>query len=132
REGKHCRCRKRRAPPKRSCGKAQVVHEISQPSGQPDIAHFLPDLCDTAQFQRGLPSGLLLLQTGEHQVIYAAIDVVLQFAIQAALQIAETDPVPKLFHHPFPLSKINWTAPVSRAQPSFSTASCFRPEEVKE
>src|SRR2546425_4108322 len=55
REGKHCRRRKRRAPEKRSCRKAQVVRQISQPSSQPNVAHLLPNLRSAPEFQRGAP-----------------------------------------------------------------------------
>ena len=41
---------------KRARGEAEIVHEIPQPSGQPDVAHFLPDLREAAEFQHGLPA----------------------------------------------------------------------------
>src|SRR4029434_10154887 len=63
REGKHCRRRKRRAPEKRSRRKAQFVHEISQPSSQPDVAHLLPNLHGATEFQLNAPSRLGLWQT---------------------------------------------------------------------
>ncbi len=132
RERKHCRCRKRRTAEKGSCRGAQVVYKVPQPSSQPNVAHFLPDLCDAAEFQGSPPSGLRLRQTGQHQVIHATVEMVAQLAIQSALQLSTPKPVEQLLHCQSPSSKINWTAPVSLAQLSFSTASCFRPEAVKE
>ena len=56
RERKHCRGRKRGTAEKGTRGEAQVVREVPQPSSQPNITHFLLDLRDAAEFQRGLPS----------------------------------------------------------------------------
>jgi hypothetical protein len=116
---------------KRPCGEAQVVEEIAQPSSQPNIANFLLNLRDAPELDRGLPSRLRCRQPCPYQIIHAAVDVIVQFTVEIALQSSPPEPVQQL-HHQLPSLKINWTAPVSLAQLSFSAASCFRPEGVKE
>jgi hypothetical protein len=88
RERKYGGGRKRRAPAKRSYRKAQVVYEISQPSRQPDVAHFLSNLCHAPEIQHRTPSRLGLWQTRTNQITDAAVDVVFQFAVQFVLQLA--------------------------------------------
>ncbi len=68
RKRKHCRRRKRRAAEKRSRREAQVMHEIPEPSIQPDIAHFFPKLRCAPEFQRYAPSRLGFWQTRMNQV----------------------------------------------------------------
>jgi hypothetical protein len=48
---------------KGACGEAQVVDEIAKPSREPDIAHFLLNLRDAAEFKQGLPTSFLSWQT---------------------------------------------------------------------
>ena len=57
-KGKYCRRRKRRAPNNRSRRETQVVHQIPEPSIQPDVAHFLPKLRFAPEFQRNASSRL--------------------------------------------------------------------------
>ena len=73
--------------------KREIVREVPQPSGQPNISHFLPNLCDAAKFQHRLPSSLRLRQARTRQLIYSAIDVVLQFTIEVTLQVSPPEPV---------------------------------------
>ena len=61
----------------------------------------------------------------------AAIVVVLKLAVEAALQRSAAEPVQEPDHR-LPSSKIRLTAPESRAQLSFSTASWRRPAGVRE
>lgn len=101
-------------------------------TGQPDIAHLFADLGETSDFQRRPPPGFALRHTREHQIADPAVEMILQFAVEPALEMTASKPIRYLLHGRPPSSKINWTAPESRAQLAFSTASCFRPEAVKE
>jgi hypothetical protein len=49
-----------------------------------------------------------------NEIIHPAVDVVLQLAVQVALQFSQPEPVENSAHCAVPSSKINWTAPVRR------------------
>ncbi len=92
-EGEYGCCGKGGTADKRARGEAQVVNEVSQPARQPHIAHFFADLGDAADFEGGLTPGLLLRQTGSHQVAGAAVEVVAELAVEISVQAAQAKPV---------------------------------------
>jgi hypothetical protein len=131
REGKQRRGGERRATKERTQREAEVVEEIAQPAGEPDIADFLAHLGQAADFEHGAAARFLFRDAGGDQIGDAAIDVVLELAVQAALERTSAEPVEERDHRP-PSSKMRRTAPERRAQLSFSTASCLRPAAVRE
>jgi hypothetical protein len=74
-KGKYCCRRKRRASNNRSRRETKVVHEIPEPSTQPDVAHFLSNPHGATEFQRNAPSRLAFWQTRMNQIRHAAVDV---------------------------------------------------------
>jgi hypothetical protein len=76
-------------------------------------------------------AGLGVGDAGGGEVSDAAIEVILELAVEAALQGPAAEPVQELDHR-LPSSKIRLTAPERRAQLSFSTASWRRPACVRE
>ena len=73
------------AAAQRAHREAQVRNSVTQPSGQPHVAHVLLHLHDTAELEGGLTTGFSLTEAATHQVLGAAIEVVSQFAIEVAL-----------------------------------------------
>ncbi|SPF37665.1 hypothetical protein SBA4_2040009 [Candidatus Sulfopaludibacter sp. SbA4] len=119
-----------RATEERAHGEAEVVEEIAEPAAEPDIADFLADLGE-AELDGGAAAGLGLGDAGGGEVGDAAIEVILDLPVEAALQRAAAEPVEEPDHR-LPSSKIRLTAPERRAQLSFSTASCLRPAGVRQ
>src|SRR5262249_50818009 len=120
-----------RGAEQRAHGEAQVVNKIANPAAQPDIADFLADLRRAAQFHGDAAPRLRLGYACRGEVRDAAIEVILQLAVEAAFQQPPAEPVEERDHR-LPSSKIRLTAPESRSQLSFSTASWRRPAGVRE
>ena len=118
------------AAEERAGGEAEIVEEIAEPAGEPDIADFLADLGE-AELDGDAAAGLGLGDAGGGEVGDAAIEVILELAVEAALQRPAAEPVEEPDHR-LPSSKIRLTAPERRAQLSFSTASWRRPAGVRE
>jgi len=118
------------AAEERSRGEAKIVEEIAEPAGEPDIPDFLAHLSE-AELDGDAAAGLGFGNTGRGEVTDAAIEVILQLAVEAALQGPAAEPVPELDHR-LPSSKISLTAPERRAQLFFSKASWRRPACVRE
>ena len=114
----------------RSGGEAEIVEEIAEPSGQPDISDLFAHL-GQAEFDDNTAASLGLGDAGGDEVSDAAIEVILELAVEAALQGPAAEPVEEP-HHWLPSSKIRLTAPERRAQLSFSTANWRRPAGVRE
>ncbi len=114
----------------RAGGVAEVVKEIAEPAGEPDIADFLADLGE-AEFHRHAAAGLGFGNAGGGEVGNATIEMVLEFAGESTLERPAPEPVEEPDHR-LPSSKIRLTAPDRRAQLSFSTASWRRPAGVRE
>jgi len=112
----------------RAGGVAEVVKEIAEPAGEPDIADFLADLGE-AELDGNTAAGPGLGDAGGGEVGDAAVVVILELAIEAALVRGAAEPVKELDHR-LPSPKIRFTAPERRAQLSFSTASWRRPAAV--
>src|SRR5262249_46180906 len=109
---------------------AEVIEEIAEPAGEPDVADFFADLGE-AEFHCDAAAGLGFGNVGGGEVSNAAIEVILELAVEAALEGLAAGPVEEPDHR-LPSSKIRLTAPERRAQLSFSTASCRRPAAVRE
>ena len=114
---------------KRAGGVAEVVKEIAEPAGEPDIADFLADLGE-AELDGDAAAGLGLGDAGGGEVGDATIEMVLEFAGESALERPAPEPVEEPDHR-LPSSKIRLTAPDRRAQLSFSTESSRRPAGVR-
>jgi hypothetical protein len=112
------------AAEERSGGEAEIVEEIAEPSGEPDVSDFLAHL-GKAKLDSDAAAGLGVGDAGGGEVSDAAIEVILELAVEAALQGPAAKPVEELDHR-LPSSKIRLTAPERRAQLSFSTASWRR------
>ena len=111
-------------------GEAEIVKEIAEPAGEPHVSDFLAHLGE-AELDGDAAAGLRLGNAGGGEVSDAAIEVILELAVEAALQGPAAEPVEEL-DHLLPSSKIRLTAPERRAQLSFSTASWRRPAAVRE
>ncbi len=102
RERKHGGDGKRRTTEKGPGGEAEVIEEIAQPPGEPNVADFLPYLGEAAEFQNGPPAGFLLREAGKNQVADPAVHVIRQFAIQSAFHLPAPEPVQNLPHDLLP------------------------------
>ena len=109
------------AAEERSGGEAEIVEEIAEPAGEPDVSDFLAHLGE-AELDGDAAASLGLGNAGGGEVGDAAIEVILELAVEAALQGPAAEPVEELDHR-LPSSKIRLTASERRAQLSFSTAS---------
>ena len=118
------------AAEERSGGEAEIVEEIAEPASEPDISDFLAHLGE-AELDGDAAAGLGLRDAGGGEVSDAAIEMILELAVEAALQGPAAEPVEEPDHR-LPSSKIRLTAPERRAQLSFSTASWRRPAGVRE
>src|SRR5215472_4018590 len=118
------------ATEERAHGEAEVVEEIAEPAGEPDVADLLARLGE-AELDGGVAAGFGFGQAGGNAVGGAARQVVLKLAVEVALQGPAAEPVEELPHR-LPSSKIRLTAPERRSQLSFSTASWRRPAGIRE
>ncbi len=118
------------AAEERPRGETEIVEEIAEPAGEPDVSDFLAHLGE-AEFDSGAAARLRLGDAGGGEVSDAAIEMILEFAVEAAFQGLAAEPVEEPDHR-LPSSKISLTAPERRAQLSFSMASWRRPAGVRE
>jgi hypothetical protein len=70
------------SPEEGAGGVTEVVEEVAEPAGEPDVADFLLDMREWAEFEGGLAAGCLLGKTGAHEVGNAAVCVIGEFAVQ--------------------------------------------------
>ena len=89
---------------KRAGGEAEIVKEIAEPAGEPDIADFLADLGE-AEFDRDAAAGLGFGNAGGGEVGDATIEMILELAVEAALERPAAEPVEEPDHR-LPSSKI--------------------------
>ncbi len=73
------------AAEERADGEAEIVEEVAQPAGEPHVADFLAHLGE-AELDGDEAAGLGLGNAGGGEVRDAAIDVVLELAVEAALE----------------------------------------------
>src|SRR5262249_5600232 len=114
----------------RSRGEAEIVEEIAEPSSEPDVSDFLAHPVET-EFDGDTAAGLAVGNAGGGEVRDPTIEVILELAVEAALQRVAPEPVEEPDHR-LSCPKIRLTAPERRSQLSFSTASWRCPARVRE
>src|SRR5207248_6459997 len=80
------------AAEERSGGEAEIVEEIAEPPGEPDVSNFLAQPGE-AELDGDAAAGLGLGDASGGEVSDAAIEVILELAVEAALQGPAAEPV---------------------------------------
>jgi hypothetical protein len=83
----------------RTGGVAEVIKEIAEPAGEPDIANFLPHLGES-ELDGDAAAGLGFGNAAGGEVGNASIEMILELAVQGALERPAAEPVQELDHRP--------------------------------